>query len=374
MENEIKTTYMNKIKLIIISVVAIFLGAGTMYGLIYLFPTTFIKETTKLEKKVTISETGIAESVEKVYDSVVVVSTYKNNVLASSGTGFVYQFDEKNAYILTNYHVIENGTEIHVTFTNGKQEVVNIEGGDKYSDIAVLSLPVDRIIAVAELGKSKLTRVGDTVFAVGAPLDDAYSWSVTRGILSGKDRFVEVSLSNNSRLSADYVMSVLQTDAAINSGNSGGPLSNSNGEVIGITSLKLVSSGVEGMGFAIPIETAIEYATKILNKEAILRPYLGISMLNVSDGYYSREFAKYLEGLNLVTGVIVTDVENDSDASKGGLQVGDIITSVDNKKVKSLAFLRYELYSRQIGDTINVEYFRNGEKNTTNIKLTKSYK
>src|SRR5699024_477323 len=105
-------------------------------------------------------------------------------------------------------------------------------------------------LVVAEIGDNANSRVGDTAFAVGAPLDSAYSWTVTRGIISGKDRMVEVSLSNSS--SNDYVMKVIQTDAAINSGNSGGPLCNSNGEVIGVTSLKLVSSGVEGMGFAIP--------------------------------------------------------------------------------------------------------------------------
>ena len=121
----------------------------------------------------------------------------------------------------------------------------------------LLKISKDKIISVAEIGETKPLRVGDTVFAIGAPLDDEYSWTVTIGILSGKDRLVDISASSST--TADWVMSVLQTDAAINSGNSGGPLANSNGEVIGITNMKLVSDGVEGIGFAIPVEDAITY-------------------------------------------------------------------------------------------------------------------
>ena len=120
-------------------------------------------------------------------------------------------------------------------FTNNKQVSTKIVGKDEYADIAVLEVNSNEVISVAELGSSENTKLGDTVFAVGAPLDNAYSWTVTRGILSGKDRMVEVSLSNSS--SSDWIMKVIQTDAAINSGNSGGPLANSNGEVIGITSM-----------------------------------------------------------------------------------------------------------------------------------------
>lgn len=365
----------NKLKTIVVVIVALFLGAGAMYGIIKLNPAVFIKQITKLEKDVTVNENGIADAVEKVYDAVVVVSNYQKNLnqslqLAGSGTGFVYQTDEKKAYILTNYHVIEGGAEIHVTFTNGNQEKVDVVGGDKFSDIAVLSIDKDKIISVAEIGKSDKCRLGDTVFVVGSPLADVYSWSVTRGILSGKDRMVEVSSSGNS-YQADYVMSVHQTDAAINAGNSGGPLSNSNGEVIGITSMKLVSDGVEGMGFAIPIETALNYAEKIIAGKEIVRPYLGISMLNVSEAYNYREYYSLLNQLGVQTGVIILDVENGSSSEKGGLKPGDIIVKFGESDITSLAYLRYELYNHDVGESIEIEYIRNGERKSTTIKLEK---
>lgn len=240
----------------IMSYIIVFLvGCLIMYAVVYFFPITVTEELTKEVRDVTINDTGIAEAVQKVYDAVVVVSTYREGSYIASGTGFVYRQDGDTYYLLTNYHVIENGDNVTVTFTNESVVETEIVGYDEYSDIAVLAIKSDEDLVVAELGDNSLSRVGDTAFAVGAPLDSAYSWTVTRGIISGKDRFVEVD-SNST------VMKVMQTDTAINSGNSGGPLCNANGEVIGITSLKLVSSGVEGMGFAIPIEDAVEKQNK----------------------------------------------------------------------------------------------------------------
>ncbi len=353
-------------------IIAFFLGAGAFYGILKLYPTVFLKETTKLEKNVSITDNGIAESVDKVYDSVVVVSTYSNQTKIASGTGFVYKKDGNTAYILTNHHVIEKGNNIKVTFTNGKDYDVKLIGSDKYADIAVLSIDSANIIAVAELGDSSKSRVGDTVFAVGAPLDDAYSWTVTRGIVSGKDRLVEVSTT--SARSTDWVMSVMQTDAAINNGNSGGPLANANGEVIGITSLKLVNSGVEGMGFAIPIEKAVDYADKFIKGEKITQPYLGISMINVADAYYSRDYYAYLAGLNLTIGVLVTGVESGSDADKAGIKTKDVIIEMDGKSITSLAYVRYTLYNHSIGDKVKIKVNRDGDikELTVTLKTKKS--
>ena len=248
----------SKSKSIILCIVMFFVGCLIMYGIMYKYPAIINSSVTKLEKNVTVTDTGIADAVEKVYDSVVIVATYQNGTMIASGTGFVYKTEKDKAYILTNNHVIESGDEVNVTFTDGKIKKTEIVGTDALSDIAVLKVSKKEIISVAQIGNSDALRVGDTSFAVGAPLDSVYSWTVTRGIISGKDRMVEVKLSNNG----DYVMKVLQTDAAINSGNSGGPLCNANGEVVGITSLKLVAESVEGMGFAIPIETAISYDEK----------------------------------------------------------------------------------------------------------------
>ena len=197
-------------------------------------------------------------------------------------------------------------------------------------------------------------RVGDTTFAVGAPIDSSvYSWTVTRGILSGKDRLVETDGS--------LVMKVLQTDTAINSGNSGGPLCNVNGEVIGITNMKIASSSVEGMGFAIPIEDALSYADKFLSGEAIIRPYLGVSMYDVSSSTFTS-----------VDGIYIKEVEAGSPAARAGLKSGDIITKIENTKVSTSAYLKYELYKHEVGDKVKFTYIRNEKEYTTTVVLGSS--
>lgn len=357
----------NNKKNIVSYIMVLFIGALIMYAVVYFFPTSITENVTKLEKDVTVTDTGIADAVEKVYDSVVIVSTYKDNVYSASGTGFVYQKEDNKYYILTNHHVIDGGNKVTVTFTDGKVLETKVVGSDQYADIAVLSLETKEDVKIASIGKSESTRVGDTAFAVGAPLDSAYSWTVTRGIVSGKDRMVEVSLDKSSQ--NDYVMKVLQTDAAINSGNSGGPLCNSNGEVIGITSLKLVSSGVEGMGFAIPIENAIKKAEQIIKGETANYPYIGISMLDLSKAYYSYQYYDLIKESNLSSGVIVVDVEKGSPASKAGLKSNDIITNINGEEVKNVAYLRYYLYQNNINDEIKLTIFRDGKKQDITVKL-----
>ena len=356
----------SKTKNIIIIIVAFFLGILLMYGIIYKYPVLITNNVTKLEKNVTVTDTGIADAVEKVYDSVVVVATYQNGNMVASGTGFVYKIDNNDAYILTNNHVIESGNEVNVTFTDGKIIKTEIVGSDALSDIAVLKIDKKEVISVAEIGSSEKVRVGDTSFAVGAPLDSVYSWTVTRGIISGKDRMVEVSLSSSA---GDYVMKVLQTDAAINSGNSGGPLCNANGEVIGITSLKLVSESVEGMGFAIPIEVALNYAEKIISGEKITQPYLGISMVNVVDAYYYPQYYNIIKENNISNGVIIVDIEKNSPADKAGLQSKDIIVKINNDEVTSVAYLRYYLYNYGVGDKIEITYIRDSKTLKTTVTL-----
>ena len=357
----------NSTRNIIACIAIFFIGALIMYGVIYYYPQKFSTVTTKEEKNVTVTDEGIADAVEKVYDAVVVVSTYKDTTLVASGTGFVYKSENGTAYILTNNHVISEGNKATVTFTNGNVVETTIVGNNEYADIAVLSIPSSNVITVAEIGSSSDARVGDTTFAVGAPLDSAYSWTVTRGILSGKDRMVEVSLSNSS--TSDYVMKVLQTDASINSGNSGGPLCNANGEVIGITNLKLVSSGVEGMGFAIPIEDAINTANSILNGDTVDTPYLGVSMLDLASAYYYPTYYSIIQASGLSKGVIVVDVEKNSAAAKAGLKAKDIITKIGDQEVSSIAYLRYDLYQYKVGDKVDITYYRDGKENTVTVTL-----
>ena len=354
-------------KSIMTSIIIFFVGCLVMYAVVSFFPVAITEEVVKEVRDVTINDTGIAEAVAKVYDSVVVVSTYRDGTYIASGTGFVYRQDGDTYYLLTNYHVIEDGDNVTVTFTNGDVVETEIVGHDEYADIAVLSIESDIELTVAELGNNEESRVGDTAFAVGAPLDSAYSWTVTRGIISGKDRMVEVSVSNSN--TSDYVMKVLQTDAAINSGNSGGPLCNANGEVIGITSLKLISSGVEGMGFAIPIEDAVEKAEQIISGDVSAYPVIGISMLDFSNAYYSQYYS-LIRNSGLENGVIVTSVENGSAADEAGIEANDIITAIDGEEVLNSAYLRYYLYQHSVGDDITVTVYRDGS--TRDLKLTLS--
>ncbi len=363
-------------KIILVGIAMFFIGAIGLYLLIYFFPDPFMKTITEERevRNVTVTDTGIADAVEKIYDAVVVVKTYRDGSLYATGTGFVYKEDGDTAYILTNNHVIEDGDEIYVEFTDGSNVITTVEGADVYSDIAVLSLSSEHVTTVAQIGSSEDARVGDTVFTVGAPIDSStYSGTVTRGILSGKNRLVSVSTTNNS--TSDMMMSVLQTDAAINSGNSGGPLANANGEVIGITSLKLssgssTSASIEGMGFAIPIETALNYAEKLEQGETIVRPQLGITMSNLSDAIY-RHYSE-LRNIDIDSGVYVEEVSSGSPAEKGGLKVGDIIISADGEDVSNLAYLRYLLYNHDVGDTMSLTVYRNGDKVDLTITLDQS--
>lgn len=350
--------------LIIVCLIAI--GAAGMYMIIEVMPGDTV--INKLEKEVTVNENGIADAVEKVYDAVVVVETYRRNTLVATGTGVIFKQDNNKYYVMTNYHVIEDGTTIKIVLTDGNRYEVNVDGGDIYSDIAVLSFDSKEDYTIAEIGSSTDARVGDTTFAVGAPLDaDTYSWTVTRGILSGKDRMIEVSTSNTLYNSNDYIMKVLQTDAAINSGNSGGPLCNSNGQVIGITNMKLVSDGVEGMGFAIPIEDAIDFANKIINGEDITRPKIGISMVAlVGASIYGVDIPD-----NVENGVAVLSVNSGSSAEVAGLERGDIITEFDNVKIESVAQLKYELYRHNVGDVVTIKINRHGSIKDLQMTLTK---
>jgi len=349
----------------LVIMMSVFLGSVGTYFLFKKFPLDVgnIVNVSKLEKEVTITDEGIADAVDKVMDAVVIVNTYSNNKGIASGTGFVYKIDGDTAYILTNHHVIESGDKVNVVFTNNSVVETKVVGSDKYADIAVLSLKANEVLSVAEIGSSSDSRVGDTVFAVGAPLDSAYSWTVTRGIVSGKDRMVAVSLSKNS--TADWIMKVMQTDAAINSGNSGGPLSNSNGQVIGVNSMKLISSGVEGMGFAIPIEDAIDYANQLIMGGALNRPLLGVSLIELWD-----IDSQYQVGISVDSsiefGVIVADAEKSGPAGVAGMKIGDVITHINDVKIDSLATLRYELFKHKAGDKITIKYIRDGsEKNAT---------
>lgn len=352
---------------IVLSLISGGLGAYLMISTRQNTTTTTTGITTSTAK---LTETNsISDAVSKVYDAVVVVEVYNNNQLASTGTGFVYKKANGKAYLMTNNHVISGGKKVKVLFQNGDELEATTVGSDTYSDIAVLSVKDSDKIVAATTGVSDKSKVGDTVFTVGSPEGSDYAGTVTKGILSAKDRLVEVALSNSQ--TSDYYMQVLQTDAAINPGNSGGPLCNTNGEVIGITNMKLVDDTVEGMGFAIPIGDALKVAEVLEKDGKVSRPYIGISMLDLSNSYYLWQ-SGIMVPENVDSGVAVVKVESGSPADKAGIKKGDIITKLAGKDTKSLAEFRYELYKHSPNDSVEVTYIRDGKEQKTKLTLGKS--
>ena len=316
------------------------------------------KVITENINKTVVTEKGIEEAISNVYDAVVTVNSYFGDTKVGTGSGFIYKKDDKG-YILTNNHVIESANNYTVILSTGETVEANLLGSDAYSDLAVLSIDKEKVTKVATLGDSDLVTVGNTVFTVGSPMGEEYSGSVTRGIISGKDRTIEVD---------DVVTKVIQTDASINPGNSGGPLVNLAGEVIGITSMKLASSEIEGMGFAIPINDVKVYVQSLEKSEKISRPSLGVSLINVTDTYRLYYYQVQVNR-NIKSGVVVASVENNSPASKAGLQKGDVIVKIGDKEVSNISKLKYYLYQYNIDDTIEVTFIRNNETKTVKIKL-----
>ena len=346
--------------------VAVLLGAALMYFGMDFIPSNNNESKTKIEKSVTVTDNGIADGIENIYDAVVVVENYQKNKLAGIGSGFIY---DAEGYIMTNHHVIENAAEIKVVLSNGETLTATLVGSDEYADIAVVKIDKTKITKVAKIGDSEKAKVGDTVFTIGSPMSSNYSGTVTRGILSGKNRMVEVSVSSSSN---DWIMNVMQTDAAINPGNSGGPLCNVSGEVIGINSMKIVQSEIEGIGFSIPIEDAMEYANKIVKGIEIKRAYLGISMGDISTSAYQLMRSGITIDSSITSGVIVFDVSNGGPCDKAGIKKGDVIVKIGDVDVNNVAELRYYLYKNKPNDKVDVTVMRGNTTKTFKVTLGES--
>ena len=360
----------NKLSLILVLSIIISFISGAL-GSIILYNvasndtgTTIIKPN---NNNVILNEdNSISKGVANVYDAVVVVEGFTKEKLASTGTGFIYKQSKDKAYIMTNHHVIAGVETVKIILSDNSVVDAKVMGSEAYSDIAVLSVDANKIKSIAIMGDSTKLNVGDTLFTVGSPEGSDYAGTVTKGILSGKDRLVAVALSPNTN--SDYYMRVLQTDAAINPGNSGGPICNINGEVIGVTNMKLVDATVEGMGFAIPIEDALFYASTLEKGEPVKRPYVGIGMLDITDGYVLWQNGITLDE-SITSGVAVLEVAEDSPAEKAKLQKGDIIISLAGEKIKSIAQFRYVLYKQKPNDTVIIEYVRDKKVNKIELKL-----
>ena len=261
---------------------------------------------------------------------------------AASGSGFILSQD---GYILTNYHVIEGSSAITVTCYNGDAYEAALVGYDESNDIAVLKVDADGLSPVI-LGKSGKMNVGDSVLAIGNPLGEL-TFSLTSGTVSALER--QVTMSNG------VTMELIQTDCAINSGNSGGALFNLYGEVVGITNAKYSSSSsgasIDNIGFAIPIDDVRSIVESIIEKGYISKPYIGVSVTDVS---------KETQMYGLPAGAAVQNVTEDSPAAAAGLQAGDIITEVDGQTVSGSSGLVDIIGASHVGKVLNLRVYRQG--------------
>ena len=266
---------------------------------------------------------------------------------AVSGSGFIITPD---GYILTNYHVIEDaykaGLDVNVIVYDGTRYPAQIVGVEADNDVAVLKIDADGLNAVT-LGDSDSMRVGDTVYAVGNPLGEL-EFSMTTGHVSAKDRRIVTESNGDS-------ISMFQIDAAVNSGNSGGPVYNARGEVVGIVTAKYKSSGVEGIGFAIPIKDAASIAQELVTIGYVTgKAHLGVSV----NSKYNEMYARYY---GWPVGAYIDSVDAGSSADQAGIQAGDIITKIDGEAIRSFDDLRAAIKRHSAGETVDIEFYRADE-------------
>ena len=271
----------------------------------------------------------------------------------SEGSGIIYSED---GYIITNNHVIEeavgsNSATVTITLNDGTEYEAEIIGRDETTDLALLKIDAKGLNA-AKFGNSDELQVGELAVAIGNPLGSEFAGSVTAGYISALDRTLTID-------STTYKL--IQTDAAINPGNSGGALVNAKGEIIGINSAKISSTGVEGLGFAIPINEALKIIEQLKVTGKIIRPYIGIYGLDLDETTARRN--------NLVEGVYVYQVYTNTPAQKAGISRGDIIVGIDGKDVTTKQELNEIKNSKNIGDTVELKVYRNGKYETIKVTL-----
>ena len=266
------------------------------------------------------------------------------------GSGVVFRND---GYIITNNHVIAGAKEIIVSLSDGNTVNGTLIGTDEMTDIAVVKVEA-KDLPVAELGDSDEVVVGEPAIAIGNPMGLEFQGSVTVGVISALNRTLDLN---------DRRVKLLQTDAAISPGNSGGALVNADGEVIGINSAKLATTGVEGMGFAIPINTVKTIVNELMDKGYVARPYLGVTIFDKPTA------ARYGYQLSIEKGVYVFQVGLDSPAGRAGFQRGDIILAIDGKEVNSVTDVRNEVAAHKVGDKVKVLCDRDGREETVEVVL-----
>lgn len=323
--------------------------------------------------------TGITEAVEKTGEAVVGITNIQSgpsgfwfetsqNQEAGTGSGVIYKVSGDKAYIVTNHHVIDGASELEVTFSDGTKVPATLVGGDQWTDLAVLEIASEQVKTVAEFGDSDQLQIGEPAIAIGNPLGLTFSGSVTQGIISGLERAIPVDINQDGV--PDWQAEVLQTDAAINPGNSGGALVNIDGQVIGINSMKIAQSSVEGIGLAIPINYAIPVIEDLEQYGEVKRPYMGVSLSSVNEipVRYQQSTLNLPEDINY--GVAILEIMPNSPADKAGLKKYDVIVEMDGVQIKGAVDLRKHLYNeKDAGQELEIKFYRDGKLQETTLLL-----
>ena len=380
--SEPNPTNKNKVLLLLILLVGILIGVLIMF-FIYQNQSkeTEPNEAINEEKLVNVDiTTQITDVVENVTPAVVGITnvqkrpedfwredqSFENE--AGTGSGVIYKVDEDKAFIITNHHVIENADSLEVILSTEEKLEAELLGSDLFMDLAVLQVNSEDIEEVVDIGTSENINVGEPVIAIGNPLSHMFAGSVTQGIISSKQRSIPQDFNQDGR--ADWQAEVLQTDAAINPGNSGGALINIKGELIGINSMKISQTVAEGIGFAIPIDSALPVIEELENNGEVSRPYLGVELYSL-DEVPKSEWDGSLELPEEITkGAYIWSIEPGSPADEAGLKRLDVITEIDGNKIEDIVDLRKILYEeKSIGDEIAITVYREGEKIETTAIL-----
>ncbi|MFJ5771950.1 S1C family serine protease [Psychrobacillus sp. NPDC093180] len=314
--------------------------------------------------------TDVTSAVEKASGAVVGVSNIQSvtnfwsqsqsEQEAGTGSGVIYKKENGKAYVITNHHVIEGAKAVEVTLADGAKVEAKLVGSDVWTDLAVLEIDDKGVDTVIEFGDSDALKQGESVIAIGNPLGLDFYGSVTTGVVSGKDRAIPTDINGDGV--EDWQAEVLQTDAAINPGNSGGALINLAGQLIGINSMKISESTVEGMGLAIPVNSAIPIIEDLEANGKVNRPSMGITLVDVTNvpAIHQRDTLKL--PAEVTTGVVVDQVIENTPAALAGMKPYDVIVEMDGQKIENTIELRKHLYNeKEIGDELKVKVYRQGK-------------
>lgn len=358
---------------VIICVLLVFITAllYLLYQNIYLPNTSMfvpqqveVERTSQTVEQVDQENKTITQVLEQINECVVGISKLKNtgntvflengSTSLGLGTGMIVT---ENGYILTNEHVSgAKYTTCYVTLPNGKSYKANVVWSDSDIDLAIVKINAKNLNYVT-FGNSSSVKVGEKVYAIGNPIGYEFQRTVTSGIVSAVNRTITIEEENKS----SYMEDLIQTDATINPGNSGGPLINSQGEVIGINSVKITSA--EGIGFAVPINTVKAIVEKFKTEDKFEEATLGIFA-------YDKNVIPYLNNsLRLAKGIYVVQVKNNSPAAKAGLKEKDILLSIDGKILEKMCDLRCYIYEKKPGDKVSLKVLRNQQERTVEVTL-----